>query len=74
MSNNCKRSAGRRVQTIRCAEKITVDGEMVSNPEAGRLKQIKHPVLPDASGCDLWGMSKSTEWENKMRHFLSNRL
>jgi hypothetical protein len=44
--SNRKRTSGRKVQTIKCAETIVVKGKKVNNPEAGRLKQIKHMPLP----------------------------
>jgi hypothetical protein len=42
MSNNRKRIASRKIQTIKCADIIIRDGEKIKNPDAGKLKQIKH--------------------------------
>lgn len=40
--SNRKRTNGRTIQTIKCAEFIKRDGKTIKNPEAGKLKQIKH--------------------------------
>lgn len=40
--SNRKRTNGRNIQTIKCSEFIKRDGQKVKNPEAGKLKQIKH--------------------------------
>jgi hypothetical protein len=47
MSNNRKRTKSRNIQTIRCDDMIVRKGQKVLNPEAGRLKQIKHPNIPE---------------------------
>lgn len=63
--SNRKRSAGRVIQSIVCSATIVRKGEIISNPKAGKRKQIKHPII-GALPNDPWGMSKAQGWEKVM--------
>lgn len=71
--NNRKRTNSRNIQTIVCSKTVIRDKKEVKNPDAGKLKQIKHlGIPPDISG-DCWGISKAKEFEKAILEKINER-